>query len=129
MASFTEAIQFYLDIVVGVNYFGTFIIHILRTNKKPVLVSIKDYLAWRNELEIYISVPYLCHNLALPTLHEKGEQIFGRQPKQNQYNYSETNEEVETDETILKTFLEGFHTVDVTSSDYKNIVNGVNAAM
>ena len=59
----------------------------------------------------------------------KGEQIFGRQPKQNQYNYSETNEEVETDETILKTFLEGFHTVDVTSGDYKNIVNGVNAAM
>ena len=45
LADFTEAIQFHLKRVVEVKYLGNFINRILRTNKKPVLVSIKDYLA------------------------------------------------------------------------------------
>ena len=129
MADFTEDIQLYLERVVGVTYLSSFIIRIICTNKKPALVSIEDHLARQNELERQLNGPYLLHNLALPTLHEKAEQIFDHQPKQHQSKYAETNEEVETDETILKTFLEGFHIVDVTSGDYKNIVNGVNAAM
>ena len=84
---------------------GNFIIRILRTNNKPLLVSIEDYLALQNELEHHLDGPYLRHNLALLTLHKKVEQIFDHQPKQHQAKYAETNEEVETDEKILKTFF------------------------
>ena len=70
-ACFTEAIQFYLERVAGVKYLGDFIIRILRTNKKPVLVLIKDYIARRNKLDRHLVGPYLRHNLALLTLHKK----------------------------------------------------------
>ena len=68
-----------------VKYLSNFIIRILRTNKEPVLVSIKNYIYRRNEIEFHLSGPYLCHNLALPTLHKKAEQIFDNQPKQHQF--------------------------------------------
>ena len=85
MAAFTEAIKFYRERFAGVKYLSNFIIRILRTNKEPVLVSIKNYIYRRNEIEFHLSGPYLCHNLALPTLHKKAEQIFDNQPKQHQF--------------------------------------------
>ena len=48
--------------------------------------------------------PYLRHNLALLTLHKKTKNIFDHQLKQHKFKYVETNEEVETDETVLKPF-------------------------
>ena len=128
LADFTEAIQFYLEIVAGVKYLGNFIISILRTKKKPALVLIEDYLAWRNKIKRHIGGPYLFHNLALPTLHEKAEQIYDHQPKQHRAKYAETNEEVETHEAFLKTF-EGCHTANVDIGEYEKVVNGVKAAI
>ena len=73
--------------------------------------------------------PYLFHNLELPTLHNKAEKIFNHHPNQNQAKYVETNEEVDADETVLKTFSGGCHTADVASGEYVKVVNGVKAAM
>ena len=57
LASFTETIQFYLERVSGVNYLGNFIIRIICTNNKPVLVLIECYIAQRNDIECHIDDP------------------------------------------------------------------------
>ena len=115
LTTLTEAIQFDLKRVVGVKYLDNFIIRIIRTNNKPVLVLIKDYIARHNNLDLHLNGPYLCHNLALKTFHKKAEKIFGHHKKQYQARYAETNEEVKTDETPLKTLFGGCHTADVAS--------------
>ena len=60
---------------------------------------------------------------------QEDEKIFDHQLKQHKFKYVETNEEVETDETVLNTFWGGFHTSNVASGEYAKVVNGIKTTM
>jgi hypothetical protein len=105
-ANFDKCIKDYLEAIAGFPNIGNQLICWLRTSKKPALMPMHEFTQRQVQLLSYLKGGYLCQMMDVPTVQEKGEQIFFAQPKAHQNKFANLNKTVPTDLLKMIAFFE-----------------------